>query len=202
MDIPNLYDEKGDVHNPWKNYSNIFQLGFHSFPDCELHKFIARSVGINEDLPIEYEFEDIGFEEEEFNNFYPKYIVLAARAANSSFNSLLKEVCDKLSINVPIFEIGRKEDMIYQEGYAYHGETPVKTIDFYDCLPLLHHAKCFIGLMSSQLVLANGFPKLPKICIYGDVPADMRHVIKSPTNHYLDKPNAEYLTRFIKQFIN
>jgi hypothetical protein len=59
-------------------------------------------------------------------------------------------------------------------------------------LSILSGAKGFVGLMSSQLVLANGFP-YPRIAPHDGRSWDMRHVINTEYNHYPINPSVEQI---------
>ena len=65
-------------------------------------------------------------------------------------------------------------------------------VDMLDTLTLLAHSIGFVGLMSAQLVLANGFP-IPRISPHDNIHWDMRHVINTSFNNYPINPTVEHV---------
>ncbi|HEX7763461.1 MAG TPA: hypothetical protein VF433_07605, partial [Cellvibrio sp.] len=62
--------------------------------------------------------------------------------------------------------------------------------DYLTTASLISEAKGFVGIMSSQLVIANGFP-IPKVIPHDGKSWDMRHIIRSNLHHYLVNPTAD-----------
>lgn len=164
---------------PWRvpvdmtMYDTTYHLGFRSVPDRPLPEFIARSVGTTWDGVISYEFDDIPTLDE-------PYIVVAPRGETSyknTFNDLIRKSPVKAVV------IGAYTDYV-GEGINKCG------LDLLDTLPWIANSVGFVGMMSSQLVLANGFP-IPKVAPHDGIHWDMNHVINSPSNFYPINPTAE-----------
>lgn len=162
---------------PWEvpvndGYTHTYHLGFKSYPDGPLKEHICNSVGAPTDLPIHYEF-DHGFE------FDGDYIVVAPRG-QSSFSELFTDIIRHSPF--PVIQIGAPGD-------AMPGGIDCTDKNMLESLPILAKCRAFIGLMSSNLVLANAFPCL-KIAVHDGIHWDMRHVVRSPTNLYHVPSNA------------
>lgn len=154
-------------------YSEVFQLGFRYVPNRPLHEFISRSVNLTIGLNLEYQYP-------KFETLNEPYLVLAPKG-KTTFDFLFINFVKKSPIQVVI--IG---------GYGdYIGIGIDKTgLDFLETTTWIAKSKGFVGLMSSQLVLANGFD-IPKIIVHDKESWDMRHAIKSNNNYYLLNPTVE-----------
>jgi len=159
-------------------YTASFQLGFRYTPDTALPVFIGNCMGIQVGR-VEYEYND-------FKTLDEPYIVIAPRG-NTSFRNLFCDVVRKSPYESVI--IGGPNDYI-NKGLDATG------VDLLETLTWISKARAFIGLMSSQLALANGFD-LPKLVPHDGMSWDMRHVIYSPTNHYFVNPTAEEILSYI-----
>lgn len=166
-------DNFGCGAQPWfvpipDEYEKTYQLGFQRTPDQMLHQFIAAEQGTREPLAIEYEFPNFGI-------CLPENYICIAPRGNSNYNNIF----DKLPFEKLCVIIGGKGDY---RGYGadFTGKSLLET-----CY-LLSKSQGFIGLMSSQLVLANGFP-IPRIALGGHH-SDMRHAVKYHLNHYPHDP--------------
>jgi hypothetical protein len=164
---------------PWKVpvdvsvYETTYHLGFRNVPDISLPAFIGSSVGVAWDGIISYDYDDVPTLDE-------PYIVVAPRGM-TSFTPLFNEVISTSLIKAVV--IGSYMD--------YTGVGINKCgLDLVDTLPWIAKSKGFLGMMSSQLVLANGF-SIPKIAPHDGIHWDMRHVINSPTNFYPINPTAK-----------
>jgi ADP-heptose:LPS heptosyltransferase len=155
-----------------KRYSAVFQLGFQYTPNIALHRFIAQSVNITDkELRIEYEFP-------RFETLDEPYIIVAP---GKKYKELFKEFISKSPI-LPVV-IGSTDE--------YNGVGKDLTgLDMLETLTWISKAKAFVGIMSSQLALANGF-NIPKIVPYIKSEYDMRHVVYSDKHFYLENPTVE-----------
>lgn len=159
-------------------YDKSYQLGFRHYPDKPLHKFIAQSVGVDVDK-IEYEFDD-------FETLNEPYIIVAPRG-ETTFKNLFTDVIRKSPYESVI--IGGYGDYIGR-GFDLTG------IDMLETLTWIAKSKGFIGLMSSQLVLANGF-SIPKIAPHDGKSWHMHHVVNSETNFYPINPTTDEVLSYI-----
>jgi len=162
---------------PWEmtvdgEYEAVYQLGFRGIPDSRLDLFMARYAGITELPDISYEF-PVDMETE------APYYVLAPRG-ESSYNKLFLEFIE-LSPN-PVYVIGGKGEYIGKG-------IDVTGLDFLDTVSVISKASGFVGLMSSQLVLANGFD-IPKVIPHDGKSWDMRHVVYSSKHFYEVNPTV------------
>jgi len=163
---------------PWKmpvnlsKYETTYHLGFRYVPDKPLHLFMAHSLGFNLTYGISYQYPEV----ETLNE---PYLVLAPRG-ETSYKNLFLDFIDVYSYKVVV--IGGKGD--------YIGKGIDKTgLDFLDTLSWIANSLGFVGIMSSQLVLANGF-NIPKIAVHDGKSWDMRHIVRSETNFYPVNPTA------------
>src|SRR5688572_271108 len=161
-------------------YERVYHLGFQEIPRGALPKFIANSIGQIWNGKIHYEYDDLPTLEE-------PYIVLAPRG-ETSFKEVFLDFIEKNPIKTVI--IGGDGDYI-GNGINKCG------LDLLETLPWIAKSKGFIGLMSSQLVLANGFD-IPKISPHDGRSWDMGHVIYSDSNFYPVNPTAEEMIKILK----
>lgn len=164
---------------PWwmpvkDGYSQVYHAGFKSVPDRAIHQFIAAQAGYIGPLGISYEYPESSYTGEDF-------ICIAPRG-ETSYKDLFNAVADAHG-NAII--IGGKGDYT-GHGYDMTGLSMLETLTF------LAHAKGFVGLMSSQLVLANGFP-YPKIAPHDNRSWDMRHIVNTASNFYPVNPSVEHI---------
>lgn len=162
-------------------YETVYQLGFRSVPDRPLHKFIAKSVGIDPRLlpEIGYEYPDIKVLDE-------PYIVVSARG-QTTFIKLFAEVIKRCPIAV--VQIGAKGEFIGDS-------VDITGLDMLETTTWIAKSKGFVGLMSSQLVLANGFP-INRVAVHDGIHWDMRHVVRSSFNHYPINPTADKILELL-----
>lgn len=164
---------------PWRipvegDYDGIYHLGFKAPPDCALHEYIAKESGIQLDTAqIEYDY----LVDKKWKG---KYLAVAPRGG-SFFGGLFKEIV--LNFHLPVMIIGGPGD------YCGYGED-CTGLDFLETLSILHYAVGFVGLMSSQLALANAFD-MPKVIPHDGRSWAMDHVIYSDSHHYLTWPSVE-----------
>lgn len=170
---------------PWAvpvdgDYNAVIHLGFRNIPDRPLHEYIAYEAGVKIDGDIRYDFKpDTKWE-------HMDYIAIAPRG-ETSYGELFDQIANKYNKHSVI--IGGEGD--YRGiGIDYTGE------DFLSTLSVLKYAKAFVGLMSSQLVLANGFD-IPKIIPHDGQSWDMSHVIYSDNHYYLINPTIDKIADII-----
>lgn len=157
---------------PIQQYARTYQLGFRSVPDCMLHQFIGRYAGIEVPLAIEYDVP-------EYDVYNQKYITIAPRGL-SSFNAVFERLVDLCMDNgYDVLVVGGSGDNQLNNAHKVYDMTG---LDFLETASIISKAKAFVGLMSSQLVLANGFD-IPRIALNGYM-ADMRHSIITAQNYY------------------
>lgn len=169
---------------PWQmpvpsGYDMVYHLGFKSTPERRLVDWMSETVGGPKGLPVQYDLPD-GIE----TNLTKPYIVVAARGQND-YTELLRQVCAKSPVDV--VQIGAAGEAIPGYGIDRTGEDLLTT------LAIIRDATAFFGLMSSQLVLANGF-KLPKVVPHSHQ-WDMRHVEWTPGNIYLANADSNLMLR-------
>lgn len=155
-----------------------YQCGFTTTPTCNLTDFMASQHGLPAGLPIEYDVPT------DFVMTQP-YIVLAARG-QTTFRELFAAFVDACPIQV--IEVGGRGDRCSEKSMDCTG------MDFLLTAGIMSKAKAFVGLMSSQLVLANGFA-MPRIAVWDGQSWDMRHVLRSQWNHYPANPTTDELLR-------
>lgn len=184
---PGYQVERTDMGvQPWyinvpSNYEHVYQMGFQTVPDEALHQYMAKQHGIAVPLAVHYEYPDLMSLDDEypFDGTLPNDYICIAPRGDTSFRNLFNSVADRTTSVI----IGGKGD------YTGHGIN-MTDLNMLDTLTILSGAKGFLGLMSSQLVLANGF-SFPKVAPWDGISWDMRHVIRQSSNHYPINPSTE-----------
>jgi hypothetical protein len=148
-------------------YDEVFHCGFRTVPHMALHQFIAAQHGVHKPLAVQYEIPD------RLPPTDHAYYIMAPRG-ESTWKQTFLEVPDKLPY--PCYTIGAKGEDIGGNGIDMTG------MSLLDTLWWLSYAKGFIGLGSSQLVLANGFPGLRKVVPHHGYEYDYRHFIYQAQN--------------------
>jgi len=167
---------------PWQmpvhdlGYTQVYHLGFKSFPHIPLHAFIARQTGV-EVTSIEYFIPD-------YETLKEPYITLCCHG-DVRYLDIYKEFIDHSSI--PVVNVGAKHE--------YLGIGIDKTgMDFLDTAVWISKSIGFIGA-GATYVLAEGFP-IPKILPHDGRSFDLSHVIHDPYHKYPINPTY---TTFIKE---
>lgn len=160
-------------------YDVVYHLGFRRVPNQAIHQFIYKETfGYDYPLAIEYDYPPID------PPLSIPYVCIAPRG-ETSYKSFFIDLAHKLMSNgVAVAWIGSKEDKIDPVGWDATGK------DMLDTLSILAHSKGFVGLMSSQLVLANGFD-IPRIAVHDGIHWDMSHVVYTARNHYPINPTTD-----------
>lgn len=155
--IPPEYkiDNEGCGVQPWQmpvpeGYDKVYQLGFRSFPNGPLHKFIARAAGLTTVPDPTYKFPDKVFYEEPY--------VLVAFVASRAWPPMYTAYVELFkTCPIKVVQTGTVVDYVDAPSENQIG------LDLLEVLSLLAHAKVFVGFYSAILALANAFPALPKI---------------------------------------
>ena len=168
---------------PWfmpvkDGYTQVYHTGFQGVPDRAIHQYIALQAGYDMPLGISYEYPSLLLREDSKLVGIDNYICIAPRGETT-----YKQLFNEIAQNTQTVIIGGKGD------YTGYG-IDMTGVSMLDTLSILSGAKGFVGLMSSQLVLANGFP-YPKIAPHDGIHWDMRHVIQTVSNHYPINPSIQ-----------
>lgn len=169
---------------PWQmpipdGYDKVYQLGFQRIPDRAIHQFIAHEQGVDIPLAVEYDYPELDLSP------YHNYICIAPRG-ETTFKQLFNGVAQHTNSVI----IGSTDDYT---GFGFD----VTGKNMLDTLTILAGADGFLGLMSSQLVLANGFG-YPKVAPHDGHSWDMGHVIKQASNHYPINPSVEQVVQLLR----
>jgi hypothetical protein len=160
-------------------YDRVYQMGFRWVPDRAIPDFISLSVGIPLPVDIEYDYP-------EFETLDKPYIVVAPRG-ETSFKELFNNVIEMSPVSVIV--LGGFGD--------YTGKGIDKTgLDLLETTTWIAKSIGFVGLMSSQLALANGF-NIPKIAPHNGINWDMRHVVYGETNYYPVNPRPQEILNIL-----
>lgn len=170
---------------PEEKYEAVYQLGFQTNPYRDLPGYIAESVGAPTDLSVRYDIPDAG-------RYYidEEYIVIAPKG-ETTFKMVYEDICRY------------SKTLVVQVGGSGEGIDNSKTLDLcgeadmLQTTKLLAGARAFIGFMSSNLVLANGFPNLPKFIPHDGKSWDMTHILYSKKHKYLVNPTGIDIIRRI-----
>lgn len=161
-------------------YDHVWQLGFRRVPDRAIHQFIAHEQGVDAPLGVRYDCPTL-------SPIAGDYICIAPRG-ETTYGALFDELAQEL----PTVIIGGAGDY---RGYGYD----MTGADLLTTSSILKQSRGFVGLMSSQLVLANGFD-IPRIAPHDGKSWDMRHVIRTKFNEYPINPRAEDILNILKDY--
>ena len=169
----------------YREYERRLELGFRQVPDRAIHQYIAHQIGIEEPLAVEYEVPEIQYPYFLSGERVP-YITVAPRG-DTTFGALFDSIAQEL----PAIIVGGKGDY---RGYGldYTGTSMLLTA------AVIKNSVGFVGLMSSQLVLANGFP-IKRIAPHDGKSWDMRHVVNYYLNYYPIHPSLEDILNILKE---
>jgi len=193
--IPNNYiiEGYGCGTQPWNmpipadEYSMIYQLGFKKVPDKSLPEFIAESAGLDRSIGKNLYYDII-----DDNEKYEEYYVIAPRG-RTSFHDCIVDISKELfNLDKRVYIIGGNGE--FQEEYKPFaidktGESYLKMID------TIAHCKAFIGILSSPLVVANGF-SMKKYIPYNTA-WDMNHSVYKNETKYSINPSAKECLEWI-----
>lgn len=191
---PNYVIERMDIGvQPWyvpvdeNLYEATYHLGFRRVPDCAIPEFIAREAGVRP-YPIRYDFSPEARPEPP-----APYLVIAPRQSED-YAPLFQDIINRSPYSVII--VGGSGD-----GGKLGGSNLIDYCgqDYLNTAFVISKSMAFVGLMSSQLCLANGFP-IPRIAPHDGHSWDMTHVVRSEYNYYPVKSSAETVLRIIEQF--
>lgn len=187
MVVPDDYviKDMGCGIQPWQmpvpnKYRHIFQLGFKTTPNKFLGDWMAEDAGVQFlyialDTPKTGEY----FIGDEMN---PPYFTMCLRGS-TDYEQLGRDFVELSPY--PVMEIGGMGDRVSDKSVNRNGA------DFLETATLIERSAGFVGLMSAMLVVANAFPKIPKVAVHDGVHWDMRHVYRSSKNFYPVKPTAQ-----------
>lgn len=161
-------------------YKRVDHLGFRRVPDQAIHRFIAAEAGIGDVADPTYEVP------EWYNPPYKDYLVLATRG-DTTYKGLFQDIIDQSPL--PVMLIGGAGEHKF---FSTSGKKVIVRTgeDYLMTAAMIAKSRGFIGIMSSQLVLANGF-NIPKVIPHNGRSWDMRHVIYSENHHYMVEPTVE-----------
>ncbi len=163
-------------------YKKTYQLGFRSCPNTDLPTFIGNQVGVDGLGRVQYEYPD-------FETLNEPYYVLAPRG-NTTYKDLFIDFVNKSPI--PVVSIGAEGEFNYiNAGINKCG------LDILETVTWIAKSQGFVGLMSSQLTLANGFD-IPKVAVHDGRSWDMRHVVRTLSNYYPVNPSAEDILKILE----
>lgn len=183
-----IIDNIGCGVQPWfmpikeENYVATYQLGFRRTPTTYITDFISKEAGLPYGLPLVYNYPH---QASYFANDGRKRVVVAPRG-RTTFEGFFTGIC--ASETLDIVQVGGPG-----EGLP-GGRDLCGQLDFLDTASLLSQADAFVGLMSSNLVLANGFPNVLKFVPHDGRSWDMRHVLYSNNHYYLVNPLSREVT--------
>ena len=189
---PGYHAVSGDCGaQPWHmrnadlyGYDSVYHMGLRETPSVPIPEYYCRLHNLPQlpnryDLPADYAGRDL-----------PKvrFVALAARGT-TTFAERFREFVRHCPH--PVVEVGAP-------GQAVAGD--LGAIDrtskgFLEMTWVISRCHWFVGLLSSPMVVASGFPCV-KIGLY-DHHWDMRHVIHTPLHHYVG--DVEWILRLVEQ---
>lgn len=171
-------------------YDAVYQLGFPAIPDRPIPDYIAHLAGVSP-KPITYQVPESSLN----GALMQEFIVIAPRASED-YAPLFNAIVEQSPYRV--YAVGG-----YGDAAVLRPHPNLKVADgitYLTTAALIARAKAFVGLMSSQLVLANGFP-IPRICPHDGIRWNMDHVVRSEYNYYPVHPSAEQVLKLIAETI-
>lgn len=169
-------------------YEAVYQLGFQGIPDRAIPDYIASEVGI-EHAGVHYDLTGAVDYVKEIHS--GEYYVLAPRG-ETSFTPIFREFIQASPISVII--IGSGDDAKPFQDIA----ATATTLSYLDTAKLIEGSSGFVGIMSSQLVLANGFD-IPKVVVHDGKSWDMRHVVRGKFNRYPVNPEVSDILELLSK---
>ena len=182
------------IQIPYGLYETVYSCTFRRVPDTRLDHFIAKSVGVEPNLlqRVQYEYPEL-IRDSLYDN--EKIVVFAPRGETSYKDTFIKTMALLVTRGYIIYQIGAKGEAVGWSGIDNVDITGWSILDTVRFLGL-KNIKGFVGLMSSQLVLANGF-NMPKVSPHNGRSWDMRHVVYSNSNFYPIDPTPEEILEII-----
>lgn len=189
--IPNNYVIEHDRLGvqPWKipientlQYAATYHLGFRENPKIPLPEYIAEIAGLDRSIGknIYYELS---------NDLHPlaknlcNYYVVAPKVINKGKSNYHKIFKDFITASpLPVIEVGSKGEAL-DEGYNLTGLPISEMARIIEC------SQGFIGLLSSPLVIANGYA-IRKVVLC-DERANMQHIVSSVNTAYMINPKIK-----------
>ena len=171
-----------DMGVPSGEYDKVYQLGFHGHPTCVLGDYIAISAEAPTGLPVCYEYPDQ-------NTLDTPYYAMAPRGV-TSFTPFFQEFMRRSDI--PVVQLGSAGEKIEGESIDRTGVTMLDTLAWID------GSEAFLGLASSNLVLAHG-SRIPKVVVLPSSGLDTRHLLISPGVHYLYPHSVDPTLQILKK---
>lgn len=161
---------------PESQYDKVYHLGFRSYPQCRLVDYFPTIYGFTMvDTAIKYDIPE--------HSSAGEVVIVPGR------NPLLKpyfiEILEKLPKELMIVQCGPKEELI-----KVNLPNVNYCCDIVDALCVMDNAKLFIGTLSANLVLANGFPNLKKVILIEKERHNPVHDIQSQNHYYVEPKNA------------
>lgn len=181
---------------PDKSYDRVYHLGLRDYPQCRLVDYYPKIYGFSlVDTTISYEFEKIkeGDKIGYLNNpECPPIVICPGRNPNLKgiFNSLINSLIDD---HKTVYQVGPKDECIT----TCNPNVITYNVDMLNTLALLEHAKLFIGTLSANLVLANGFSGLKKVVLCEPERWNPRHDIHSEKHIYLVPSSVEQILKVL-----
>jgi ADP-heptose:LPS heptosyltransferase len=163
---------------PEKEYVRIYYLGLRNYPQGRLvdyypavHGFTFCDTTISYDMPM--------------SQISPPCVVVCP-GRNPLLKGLFSQIMKALAKENNVFQIGPESELINLEIPSL---INCPNLDMLETVQTLNCAKLFIGTLSANLVLANGFP-CKKIIICEKERHYPAHDIKSDNHFYLDFPTS------------
>lgn len=168
---------------PEQEYDRVFHLGLRDYPQCSLVEYFPKIYGLSlTDVTIKYDFEPEVYEGK----------IVVAPGRNPLLKPLILDVIKNLTQKGTVYQVGPTSELI---GISMPNLVNLD-LSMADTLPVLANADLFIGTLSANLVLANGFD-MKKIVIVEPERHCAIHDIQSIKHHYIVPKTAEEILRLI-----
>lgn len=172
---------------PDKPCDKLYELGLRNYPNTYLADYYPPIYGFtNCDTTIKYDFEtkkkfgDVLINENDFN-----IVVCCGRNEQLRpwFGAFL-EMAEQLPIQ--IYQVGPESELL---GPHQLKNTKNLALNMYETVQMLSNANLYVGTLSANLVLANGFD-IPKLILAEPNRWQPRHDLHTDKHHYLGLPTS------------
>ncbi len=175
VSFPELFNKESQKSFSWKDFPLVWLMYEHydfaplKREDKHIKYIIAEHLGLRPDMTYDYE---IALQENQHKSFRASYIdridYMVLQPWAGEWNRLRnwskdkwEETIAKLETELPIYQIGSKNDPLIDGAFDLRGKTSVLEGIF-----LIKNAKIFIGVNSFGEQVAGAY-KVPSVVLYG-----------------------------------
>lgn len=160
---------------PEKSYDKVYHMGFREYPQGRLVDYYPSIHGFTMvDTTIKYDFP-------EMKHIQPKSVIICP-GRNQTLKGIFENIIKNLCRDNIVYQIGPKEELVNADWVNVYNFPDMNMLE---TLTELSGCRLFIGTLSANLVLANGFPDLKKVVLCEPERWCPRHDIHTANHHYI-----------------